>query len=134
MTTKAQIVELALRIEGDRDDAPDYETEKTVALALGLWRPTSRGTLFCEIHNVEFADHKGALYPGMFGSLDRVVAAIPHVLPGWEWLKKTPRVMTLYRPPAGKAFARHIDGTGLDDSRALCVAMLRAFAADRFPD
>lgn len=127
MATKSEIEALALKIEKDDDDGAFYEAEREVGLALGLWRDTGRGTFVCG--DEEFVDHRGGVYPSLLESLDVGVAAIGKILPGWEWLKKTPRVITLYRPPAGKDFAVHIDGTGLNDARALCVAMLRAYAS-----
>ncbi len=59
-------------------------------------------------------------------SIDAAMTLVPE---GWEWLRKSPETMTVYRPldpMESKAWAKHIDGTGATPALALASASLRA--------
>lgn len=64
-------------------------------------------------------------------SVDAALSLVERVLPGWEWLKKSPRVISLYRPladeeDARKEWAKHHDGTGATIPLAILAALLSA--------
>lgn len=64
-------------------------------------------------------------------SIDAALALTERVLPGWVWLKKSPKVISLYRPltdeeDAAKAWAKHYDGTGATAPIAILAATLSA--------
>jgi hypothetical protein len=65
--------------------------------------------------------------PEYTASLDAVVTLIEQALPGWEWLRQTPGVMTVYRVPSDpKEWAVHIDGVHSVPALALLLAFLKA--------
>lgn len=69
--------------------------------------------------------------PMFTASIDSALALVERVLPGWEWLKKSPSVITLYRPlteheDAAKAWAKHFDGKGATIPLAILAACLSA--------
>lgn len=56
-------------------------------------------------------------------SIDAALSLVPA---GWEWLKKAPRAMSVYRLPPPDQWANHIDGGPAPDPIALCIAALKA--------
>lgn len=75
-------------------------------------------------------------WPAYTASIDAALALVERVLPGWEWLKKSPKVITLYRPlteqeDTAKAWAKHIDGTGATIPLAILSALLRALTSNQ---
>jgi hypothetical protein len=72
--------------------------------------------------------------PKYTASIDAALALVARVLPGWAWLKKSERVITLYRPlteeeDATKAWATHYDADGATIPIAILAALLTALIA-----
>lgn len=62
-------------------------------------------------------------------SLDAALALVPD---GYEWLRKSPQTMTVYRIPADdKEWAQHIDARGATPALALTIACLKAREAQQ---
>ena len=68
---------------------------------------------------------EGEGYPSNYlGSLDTALTLLTE---GYEWLRKTPQTMTVYRIPEDlKEWARHIDGRAATPARALIAACIKA--------
>lgn len=69
--------------------------------------------------------------PSYTASIDAALALTERVLPGREWLKKSPKVISVYRPlteqeDAAKVWAKHYDGTGATIPLAILAAALTA--------
>jgi len=60
-------------------------------------------------------------------SLDATIALVERVLPGWEWIRKSPGTMTVYDPDIPeKTWAVHYDARGATPPLALLTALFRA--------
>lgn len=72
----------------------------------------------------------GNRVPNWTASLDAAIALVERVLPGWEWLRKSPGTMTVYDPDIPeKTWAVHYDARGATPPLALLTAMFRALVA-----
>lgn len=72
--------------------------------------------------------------PNVTASIDAALALVERVLPGWDWLKKSEKVISLYRPlteqeEIEKAWAVHHDGAGPNIPLAIISALLKALIA-----
>lgn len=68
--------------------------------------------------------------PAFTASLDAVTAVIDERLAGWEWLKRSPLVMTIYQPSDedDDFWPAHFEAKAPSDCRALLAAFLKAIS------
>lgn len=65
--------------------------------------------------------------PSFTGSLDAAVRMVENL--GYQWLRKSPHVMTVYRQTSDdKTRAAHSDWRGVTPALSLCVAAFRALS------
>lgn len=82
----------------------------------------------------EFGAEDDYRFPCPTASIDAAVALVERV--GFQWLRKSPEAMTVYRPLTAqqderKEWAKHHNASGATPAIALCIALLRAMEGDK---
>ena len=120
-------------------DGPDFELEREIGFALGIWKRVRIGERdMLEAGNEIFLDHPGAIYPALLESLDAVLSLIGAKLPGWSWSVRHEQSAPVTESwvwedsPEGWTARGEIDGR--QPARALLAAALRAIQESRSHD